>query len=129
MGLDLDSCLDVFDYRARSVQDVRRLLQQHPRMIASTPGACEEELIGAAYHEYFRLHRLRSTGNASWPGIELMLLLVLKGRGTLTAGAERAAVEAGQTWLLPGSIPHWQWLNAGSDWECLLAKLPVVRQP
>jgi hypothetical protein len=20
-------------------------------------------------------------------------------------------VEAGQTWLLPGAVPHWQWLN------------------
>jgi mannose-6-phosphate isomerase len=128
MGLDLEACLDVFDYRGCSVQDVRRLLQQPPRTTASTTGACEEELIGAAYHEYFRLHRLRGTADASWPGNELMLLLVLKGRGTITAGSERAVVEAGQTWLLPGCIPHWQWHNAGNDWECLLAKLPVVRR-
>ena len=128
MGLDLEACLDVFDYRARSVQDVRNQLWQRPRTISSTDNACEEELIGAGYHEYFRLHRLRGSGEAAWPGNELMLLLVLRGRGTLTTGADRAAVEAGQTWLLPGCIPHWQWLNSGSDWEFLLAKLPMVRQ-
>ena len=128
MGLDLEACLDVFDYRARSVEYVRRLLQQRPRMIAATGGAGEEELIGAAYHEYFRLHRLRGTADASWPGNELMLLLVLKGRATLTSGADGGVVEAGQTWLLPGAVPHWQWLNPEGDWECLLAKLPAVRQ-
>jgi hypothetical protein len=37
-------------------------------------------------------------------------------------------VEAGQTWLLPGSAPHWQWLKPRGDWEILLAKLPVARK-
>ena len=129
MGLNLESCLDVFDYRAFPMQEVRRLLQQRPRTVASTGGACEEELIGAAYHEYFRLHRLRGTANASWPGNKLMLLLILKGRATLTSGVEGDVVEAGQTWLLPGCVPNWQWLNAAGDWEFLLAKLPMPRKP
>jgi mannose-6-phosphate isomerase len=129
MGLDLESCLDVFDYRPLSVAEVRRRLQQHPRKVASTSDACDEELIGAAYHGYFRLHRLRGTANASWPGDALMLLIVLKGRATLTSGVHTSIVEAGQTWLLPGSTPHWQWLNPEGEWELLLAKLPVLRKP
>ena len=129
MGLDLEACLEVFDYRARSVQEVREVLQQRPRTLASASGSCEEELIGAAFHEYFRLNRWRGTADASWPGDELMLMVVLRGQGTLAAGADRAVVEAGQTWLLPGSVPHWQWLNSGNDWEFLLAKLPILRKP
>lgn len=127
MGLDLESCLDVFDYRALPVPDVRRLLQQRPRTVASTCGACEEELIGAAYHEYFRLHRLRGTGNASWAGNELMLLVILKGRGTLSSGADTSPVEAGQTWVLPAIVPQWEWRDPPGEWEILLAKLPVPR--
>jgi mannose-6-phosphate isomerase len=128
MGLDLEACLDVFDYRAFSVQEVRGQLQQRPRTVASSVHACEEELIGPAYHEYFRLHRLRGTSDAAWPGNELMLLLVLKGKGTLASDAQSGVVEAGQTWLLPAAVPHWQWHNPRGEWELLLAKLPVVRQ-
>ena len=128
MGLDLESCLEVFDYRSFSVQDVRKRLQQPPQTVASIGGACEEELIGSAYHEYFRLHWLRGTREAAWPGNELMLLLALKGRGTLTSGADSGVIEVGQTWLLPGSVPHWRWLNLEGDWEFLLAKLPVVQK-
>jgi mannose-6-phosphate isomerase len=129
MGLELDSCLDVFDYGALSVPEVRNQLQQHPRVISSTSGALEEELIGPGYHQYFRLHRLRGTGEADWPGNELMLLVVVKGRGTLTSGRESAAPEAGQTWLLPACVPHWEWQKPAGEWELLLAKLPVVRKP
>jgi mannose-6-phosphate isomerase len=128
MGLDLDTCLDVFDYRALPVPDVRRQLQQRARTVNLTSGAHEEELIGAVYHEYFRLHRLRGTADAAWPGNELMLLLILKGRGTLPSGSDSCVLEAGQTWLLPACVPHWQWLNPTGDWELLLAKLPVVRK-
>jgi mannose-6-phosphate isomerase len=126
MGLDLEACLDVFDYRARSVQDVRNQLLQRPRTIGSTGKTCEEELIGAEYHEYFRLHRLRGRGETSWPGNELMLLLALKGGGELSAGAEVHAVRAGETWLLPGAAPEWEWRGGTGDWECLLARLPVA---
>ncbi|HVM49252.1 MAG TPA: class I mannose-6-phosphate isomerase [Candidatus Acidoferrum sp.] len=129
MGLDLDACLEVFDYRALPVPEVRRRLQQVPHTVNTAGGAQEEELIGAAYHEYFRLHRLRGSGNAAWPGNELMLLLVLNGRGTLSSGADSALVEAGQTWLLPACVSHWEWLGAGADWEVLLARLPVVPKP
>jgi mannose-6-phosphate isomerase len=128
MGLDLEACLDVFDYRALSVPDVRTHLQQRPRTVSLTSGAREEELIGAAYHDYFRLHRLRGTADAAWPGNELMLLLVLKGRGRLTSGSSSGVVEAGQTWLLPARVPYWEWLNREGDWEFLLAKLPAVRK-
>jgi mannose-6-phosphate isomerase len=126
MGLDLEACLDVFDYRARSVQDVRNLLLQRPRKLASTGKVCEEELIGAEYHEYFRLHRVRGSGAASWPGDELILLLVLKGGGELSEGTEPRAVRAGETWLLPGAVREWEWRGDTGDWEYLLARLPVA---
>jgi mannose-6-phosphate isomerase len=126
MGLDLEASLDVFDYGARSVQDVRNLLLQRPRKMASTSKAYEEELIGAGYHEYFRLHRLRGSAEASWPGNELLLLIALKGGGELSAGTEVRAVRAGETWLLPAAAREWEWRGGTGDWECLLAKLPVA---
>ena len=127
MGLDLETCLDVFDYRAYSVAEVRGAFQQSRRELVRTDAYCEEELIMPAYHKYFRLLRLRGHGDARWPGGELMLLIVVKGEAKLQCSGQRQPVRAGQTLLLPGAAPSWNWTEPAGDWEILLAKLPVVR--
>lgn len=127
MGLDLETCLDVFDYRAYPVADVRRTFQQSPRDLVHTDSFSEQELIGPAYHEYFRLQRLRGQGDGNWPGGELMLLIVVRGEASLQGGDKPQPLRAGQTWLLPGAIPSWNWTEAAGDWEILLARLPVTR--
>lgn len=126
MGLDLDRCLDVFDYRERSVAEVRNIFQQQPRRLRQTDSFAEDEITSPAWHEFFRLHRLHGTGSAEWPGNELILLIALKGHGELSTGAETQAVRAGQTWLLPGAARNWEWRNTTGDWECLLAKIPAA---
>ena len=133
MGLDLETCLEVFDYRGYSTAEVRRIFQQSPRKVVRTNTYNEEELIGSAYHEYFRLHRLQGDGDASWPGGELMLLIVITGEADLGCGGQRQTVRAGQTLLLPGAAQSWSWTQPSGNWEILLAKLPVIqpssRQP
>ncbi len=127
MGLDLETCLEVFDYRAYSVTEVRRTFQQSPQEVIRSDAYCEEELIGPAHQEYFRLHRLRGHGDASWPGGELMLLIIIKGEADLMCSGQRQPVRAGQTLLLPGATQSWSLVQPSGDWEILLAKLPVVR--
>ncbi|HXI83521.1 MAG TPA: class I mannose-6-phosphate isomerase [Verrucomicrobiae bacterium] len=127
MGLDLETCMEVFDYRPYSLAEVRRIFQQSPRELVRTSAYCEEELIGPAYHEYFRLHRLRGHGDASWQGGELLLLIIIKGEADLVCGRQRQPVRAGQTLLLPGAGQSWNWTQPAGDWEILLAKLPVAR--
>jgi mannose-6-phosphate isomerase len=127
MGLDLETCLEVFDYRAYSVADVRRVFQQSPRDLVPTSAYGEQELIRQAHHEYFRLHRLSGHGDAGWPGGELMLLIAVRGEANLHGGGPRQPVRAGQTFLLPGAARSWNWTQPSGDWEILLAKLPVVR--
>lgn len=126
MGLNLEACLDIFDYRAHPVAEVRRTFQQPRRILQTNDAFTEEELITPAWHEFFRLHRLAGNGDAGWAGNELMLLLVLNGWGELRAGTEGRAVQAGETWLLPAAAAKWNWHNAAGDWECLLARLPVT---
>jgi mannose-6-phosphate isomerase len=127
MGLELETCLEIFDYRAYSVPEVRRTFQQTPRELVRTGACCEEELIGPAFHEFFRLHRLRGQGDARWPGGELMLAIVLKGEATLGCDGQQQPARAGQTYLLPGAAASWQWTRPAGDWEILLAKLPLSR--
>jgi mannose-6-phosphate isomerase len=124
MGLELECCLDVFDYRAYSVEQVRRAFQQPPRVLRATAECVEEELIAPTWHGYFRLHRLRGGGEATWPGGELQLLIAISGEGELSAGESGQRVDAGQAWLLPGAAGEWRWRNLTTSWEVLLAKLP-----
>ena len=125
MGIGLEACLDIFDYRAYSVAGVRQHFQQPPRLITKSGSFTEEELIGAAWRNFFRMHRLRGDTDTTWAGNELMLAIILQGRGQLNAGDTACEVAAGQTWLLPGAAQNWNWRNAGGAWEILLLKLPV----
>jgi mannose-6-phosphate isomerase len=124
MGLDLERCLDVFNYEPLSVEEVRHRWQQRPRVIRHGTKFVEEEIISPAHHEFFRLHRLHGTGAASWSGGEFTLLVALRGGGVLATGKNQHAVRAGETWLLPGSAMNWDWHHDGGDWEILLAKPP-----
>jgi mannose-6-phosphate isomerase class I len=122
----LEACLDVFDYRGYPVAEARERFQQKPRTLRQTDAFAEEEIISAPWHEFFRLHRLRGTGDADWAGNELMLLIMITGEGELIAESETRRVRAGETWLLPGVAKSWRWQNISGDWELLLAKLPVT---
>ena len=126
MGLDLDRCLDVFEYKAQPGTEVRQTLQQRPKALRTTSNFREEECISREFHEFFRLHRLHGTGEASWPGTELMLLIVLRGEASLSSGDDAQRVQKGETWLLPGAADQWRLVEPKGDWEILLAKLPLT---
>ena len=127
MGLDLDTCLDVFDYRAYPLNAVRECFQQQPRTLASTSTFMEEEIISPHYQEFFRLRRLRGTGPARWHGDDIMVMIVTKGEGLLCPGGPEQPVRQGQTWLLPGWVAEWQWESSIGDWEILLAQPPPTK--
>lgn len=126
MGLDLERCLDVFDYRPYSVEKVRTQLRQDPQVVHDTDHFCEEEMIHPNHHGFFRLHRFRGSGRTRWLGGELMLVVVLQGKGLLRCGSDSGQiVQAGQTWLLPGAAPAWEWMDSEGECEFLLARLPL----
>jgi mannose-6-phosphate isomerase len=129
MGLGLEKCLDVFDYRACPVADVRQKFQQAPRVITHSGSFRDEEMISAAWRNFFRLNRLRGSGDAAWSGNELMLAIILSGHAELSAGGESRRVAPGQTWLLPGAASKWDWRNEGATWEILVLKLPLEGKP
>src|SRR5204863_507088 len=92
MGLGLDRCLDVFDFRPFSMKEVEQQFQQEPAPVNLTDSFVEEEIIRPPWHEFFRLHRLRGTGDAHWRGEELMLLIGLRGAGEISSGEETQRV-------------------------------------
>jgi len=65
MGLGLEACLDIFDYRVYSIDEVRKQFQQAPRLLAKSDSFTGEEIIGETWRNFFRLHRLRGEGDAA----------------------------------------------------------------
>jgi mannose-6-phosphate isomerase len=129
MGLDLESCLDVFDYNSYSVGEVIQRFGQVPRSLRQDEAMTEEEMTSPHYREFFRLNRCRGNGPVTLEGGELMLLVMLEGDLQIRATGEARAMGAGQTWLLPGAGERWQITNSGGErWQFLLAKLPVIGQ-
>jgi len=144
MGLGLEACLDVFDFTRYSLTDVRGTFQQQPTRLKTDETFVEEEIIGAPWHRFFRLHRVRGTSTATWSGNELLLAIILKGSGSLAGEYHRrlgnrsgskchnsrtdpygvSQCRAGQSWLLPGAMAEWDWKGDGQEWEILLLKLP-----
>jgi len=55
-------------------------------------------------------------------------MIVTRGEGLLRSKESEQPVRQGQTWLLPGSVPEWQWEAKTSDWELLLAQPPSSMQ-
>jgi mannose-6-phosphate isomerase len=125
MGLGLDACLDIFDYRAYSVEAVRDRFQQRPRVRISTETFTEEEIIEPNYQGFFRLRRLCGTGPGCWQGDEIMVMIVTRGEGILCSAKSEQPVRQGQTWLLLGCVAEWRWEAVSGDWEVLLAQPPI----
>jgi mannose-6-phosphate isomerase len=127
MGLSLDACLDVFDFRAYSPSAVDECFRQQPQTVTNAATFLEERIVSPSYKEFFRLRRLRGTGSARWQGDEIAVMIVTKGEGLLCTKGSEQLVRQGQTWLLPGCVPEWQWEGRTGDWEVLLAQPPIRR--
>jgi mannose-6-phosphate isomerase len=130
MGLDLERCLEVFNYNEYSVEQVFRLFRQKPRVTRQNSTFVEEEIISPEHKEFFRLHHVRGTeGCCTIPGGELMLMVVLKGQGMLSAGRSDQRFSSGETWLLPGSADSWDIRGTGTPWDIMIARLPEEPDP
>ena len=125
MGLELEDVLPLFDYSKYSLDKVYKQLLQTPEVLNKTDGFIEERIISEKHQSFFRLKRLSGSGSASWVGGEPAVLIALKGFGELEGDFGNAAVVAGDTWLLPGSVQEWSWKATSNEWNFLLAQAPV----
>lgn len=102
MGRDLDFCLNIFDYQSYDDTAIRRKCRLEPRLLAESAAATEEELVGPAQTDCFRVHRLRLRATAPMPGTgRFRLLLVISGAGNLRASDTSHALRPGTRLLLP----------------------------
>jgi len=123
MGLDLDTCLNVFDYTSTPVSEVLARFRQVPVETTAGKSHTEFRVIRPELENFFRLRKLMGTGDAQWAGGELAILIVTYGSGRIAGHA----AEGGSAWLLPGSVNEWHWCgDEKKPWEVVLAQPPTV---
>jgi len=98
MGRGLDFCLDIFDYRSRSVDEIRESCRLTPR---PTGEQGEERLVGREQTDCFEVVRLKTDSPALLKGGQLEVLLVVDGQGALQAGKWEKPVSPSSRFLLP----------------------------
>jgi len=102
MGRDLDFCLDIFDYRSASVEEIRAQCCLAPRPLPSCAGGSREELVGPDQTDCFRVQRLHARGPIEVPEAGGMrLLVVTAGRGRLEGGGRSLVLQPGARALVP----------------------------
>lgn len=122
MGRDLDFCLDVFDYRSTTAEEIRARCRLAPRVVATFAGGEEEELVGPAHTDCFRVHRLRTRAPVAVPHPGSMrLLIVTAGAGRFSAGSRIHLLQPGTRLLVPaGAADGWIEPEAGQTLELVL---------
>jgi mannose-6-phosphate isomerase len=98
MKRGLDFCLDIFDYRSRSVEEIQTSCRLTPKP-TGTEG--EEELIGADRTDCFVVRRHRICEPTVLERNSLEVLLVAEGRGLLTGGEQEARLEPSSRIIVP----------------------------
>jgi len=123
MGKDLDFCLDIFDYQARSAEQIRELLLIAPERLAAGPGWEVERLIGSKRTSCFEILRLRGRRPMPLPEDKRCGFLVqIAGASLLRSQGEELVVHRGGACLCAAAA-HQAFLDPlGCDCEALLCR-------
>lgn len=123
MGRDLEFCLDIFDYEARSATQVRDLFLIAPERLAAGPGWEVERLIGAERTSCFEILRLRGRRTMPLPEDRRCGFLVqLAGASLLRAHGEELVVHRGETCLCAAAAQQAVLEPLGCECEALLCR-------
>jgi mannose-6-phosphate isomerase len=120
MGRDLDFCLDVFDYTARSAAEIRALCQVQPRRIHAGTGWELEQLVGVERTSCFALERLSARHAVLLGGGRGTLVIATRGAGRVTTGKEVANLAPGTAVFVAAAAPELMFVPGPEPTEWLL---------
>jgi mannose-6-phosphate isomerase len=103
LDLGFDTALDAVDYSAVSASDLDALVL--PREDIERAGL--HTAMPAEAEQYFRLHRLHSTGDAVDVAAGFAIALVTEGSGVLAAPAGSLEIAKGDALLIPYAVGPW----------------------
>lgn len=121
MGRDLEFCLDVFDYRSCTVEEVRRRCELAPVPMDSGPGWALDRVVGADRTRCFVVDRVRASRPAVLPGRrQAAILIQTGGRGEIAVKGESLALATGQCCLVAAAAPQIEFRPGGDSAQWLI---------
>lgn len=109
MGKGLDFCLDIFDYTAYPVEEIRRRRRLSPKVLESQPGWRLELLAGGQDTGSFEVRRLTLRGGtAGLRGGVPQVCVVTRGGAVVSCGGESVGLRRGDSLFVAGSVPEYR---------------------
>ncbi|MDO5407115.1 MAG: mannose-6-phosphate isomerase [Eubacteriales bacterium] len=100
MGRGLDFCLNLFDYREYSVEEIRKRCSVIPYTLEKGDGYWLEQLIDETVTSCFEVKRLRVAKSVSLRGGRIQIGVVVKGTVTLQCGDVMTRLIRGDSFLI-----------------------------
>ena len=104
MGRDVDFALSMFEFKERSVDDIRRELFVSPRKLPLDGDGERVSLFDSRHTNCFRAERIAIQGVAEVEHDSFRVLIVTDGEGTVTAGEETLLLKRFDRVLIPFRI-------------------------
>jgi mannose-6-phosphate isomerase len=110
MGRDLDFCLEVFDYRSQSPDQVQANYRLQPDLLVQRNGWQYSQLVSAAHTSCFELFRLQASqpGSLAAEG-RCALVVQTEGAGVLSLGSQEVLLESGDACFVAASSGDWHY--------------------
>lgn len=101
MGRSVDFALSMFDFRERSVEEIRRKLFVTPRRLPLAGSGERFSLFDSRYTDCFRAERMSVCGTAEVGHDSFRVFIVTEGEGTVSAGTETLPLKQFDRVLIP----------------------------
>lgn len=112
MGLGWSTALDMIDFTTHSRTDTFARARQHSTLVRSQAGSTEHNLLASWVDPFFGARRVRVDDEHTVDDDRFQILIVTAGNGQLRGDFDTIAIQAGDAFAVPASVPYH--LRAGS---------------
>ena len=126
MGRDLDFCLTVFNLAPLTARDVGTRVRCHPRRLQELgPGSWQDELIGDAQTDCFRVTKTHLGGPVMADEATAVIAIITAGGVLVEAGGESHRLNQYDKFFLPAGIGPVKFTPVSGPAEILECRPPA----
>lgn len=126
MGLGIDRCLDIFDYAAYSVEDIKKRCRINPKKICRTDDVYEEELISQDVTPYFSVNRINIKDRwQNKPAGSYSINIISKGKGIIKYDNQEREINYGNRFFVPQCSEGFEMITQNNSLQVIRCLPPL----